>query len=62
MSNLFKQADILRKRPGFSEADLHLMFRQLQRRWHPNYTPEQVRDLFEIWLNHYRADRTAEKR
>jgi hypothetical protein len=66
MSNLFEEAnvaaDALRKRPGFSEADLQLMFRQLQRRWHPNYTPEQVRDLFEIWLDHYRSNRAAEKR
>jgi hypothetical protein len=66
MSNLFENADVaahaLRKRPGFSEADLQLMFRQLQRQWHPNYSPEQVRDLFEVWLDHHRANRAAEKR
>jgi hypothetical protein len=36
---LFEEADraaeVLRKRPGFSEADLQLMFRHLQKRWHP---------------------------
>jgi hypothetical protein len=25
----------LRKRPGFREADLQLMFRHLQKSWHP---------------------------
>jgi hypothetical protein len=52
MGSLFEEADIaadvLRKRPRFSEADLQLMFRQLQKRWQPNYTAAEVRDLFEL--------------
>jgi 3'-phosphoadenosine 5'-phosphosulfate (PAPS) 3'-phosphatase len=66
MDSLFEEADVaadaMRKRPGFSEADLKLMFRRLQKHWHPNYTDNQVRDLFEIWLDHHRANRAAEKR
>ena len=60
MSNLFEEADAtadaLRKRPGFSEANLQPMFRQLQKRWHPNYTDNQVSDLFEVWLIASRHD------
>jgi hypothetical protein len=66
MGSLFEEADVaadaMRKRPGFSEADLQLMFRRLQKHWHPNYTPDQVRDLFEVWLDHHRANCAAEKR
>jgi hypothetical protein len=47
MSSLFEEADAtadaMRKRPGFSEADLRLMFRHLQKRWHPTYADNQVR-------------------
>jgi hypothetical protein len=66
MSSLFEEADAtadaMHKRPGFSEADLQLMFRRLQKRWHPTYTDNQVRDLFELWQDHYRSIRAAEKR
>jgi len=31
MSSLFEDADAMYKRPGFSEADLAPMFRQLRR-------------------------------
>jgi len=65
MSNLFEEADLaadaMRKRPGFSEADLQPMFRQLQKRWHPNYTDAQVRDLFEVWLDQDRTHRSVER-
>jgi hypothetical protein len=51
----------MRKRPGFSEADLQLMFRHLQKRWHPDYSDDEVRDLFEIWRDYYAARRGVER-
>jgi hypothetical protein len=64
MSNLFEEADATAdalRRPGFSEADLQPMFRQLQKRWHPNYTDNQVSDLFEVWRDRLTARRSVER-
>jgi hypothetical protein len=41
---------------------MQLMLRQLQKRWQPNYTAAEVRDLFELWRDHYQVNRAAEKR
>jgi len=42
MSSLFEDADAMYKRPGFSEADLAPMFRQLRRHWLPNYSDDML--------------------
>ena len=48
-------ADAMRKQPRFGEADFQPMFRQLQKRWRPNYSDDEVRDLFEVWRDHGRG-------
>jgi hypothetical protein len=54
MDSLFEKADAattdaMRKQPRFSEADFQPMFRQLQKRGQPNYSDDEVPDLFEVW-------------
>jgi hypothetical protein len=65
MTGLFDEADraadAMRKRPGFSEADLALVFRQLQKRWQPGLEDAEARELFELWRDHHTARRGVER-
>jgi hypothetical protein len=66
MTSLFDEADYaadaMRKRLGFSEADLAPMFSALSRRSvTPGYKDEEIRDLFDPWFDHYTARRGVER-
>lgn len=67
MASLFDEADAIadrmHTRAGFSEADLAPMFSALCRRnVTPGYKDEEIRDLFDLWLDHHRAHRSAVRR
>jgi hypothetical protein len=52
----------MRKRPGFSEADLAPLFRQLQKRWQLELEGAGARELFELWRDHGAARRSSSGR
>jgi hypothetical protein len=66
MASLFDEADAIadrmRTRPGFSEADLAPIFSALcGRSVTPGYKAEEIRNLFDLWLDHRRARRDVER-
>jgi len=66
MPSLFDEADAtadaMRKRPGYSEADLATMFSALCRRSvTPGYKDGEIHDLFDLWFDHYTARRGVER-
>jgi hypothetical protein len=63
MTSLFDEAAAAaaRWRPEFSDADLALMFRQLQKRRQPGLDDAEAHELFELWRDHHTARRDFER-